>query len=139
MRAIWLAMAFGPSAPGSSELSIQPQHDEVLDAAGTSLMEYVEDSGAVVQFDTGGIPDLSNLEITNSSEVHIGNKMYFQAPVTILYAKDTKNCPSNGTAAIEKIKENNEGYAFLSDPFTDTGGKNDASSTENLSDDEEGM
>lgn len=137
-------MVFGLGAV-SPELTNPPQQDD-FDTASTSLEEYPgEDTGAVVQFDGASAPNFGNLAITNSSDVHIGNKTYYQGPVTIkqiLYTNGTENGQTiaNGVPVTEKkTKEGDEGDVVLDCPFANASEKKDAGSTEVLTEDVKGV
>lgn len=128
----------------SPEQSNQHQQED-FDTTSTSLEEYGEDSGAVVQFDGGSAPNFGNLAITNSSDVHIGNKTYYQGPVTIkqiLYTNGSENGQSivNGVPVRdERTKESDDCDVVLDGPFANASDKKDVGPTEVLTEDTKGV
>lgn len=90
------AMSMACTSTASLDTTLEDDFDTV--STGTSASET--EGNSVVVFDEAAHKDhlaFGNVAITNSSDVHFGNKTYYQGPVTIkqfLYA-------SNGDAALK--------------------------------------
>lgn len=86
----------------ADDRSNQDDEDEDNVSVASSSLEC--DNGAVVLADgEDKSPCFQNIEVTNSSDVHFGNKTYYQGPVTIKQILYTN--PPNGNNSVED--ENN--------------------------------
>lgn len=77
----------GGSTPVLSEVTCDSE-------TASTTADSDEDESVLEHFEPGGSAAIGNLQITNSSDVHIGNRTIYQGPVTIkqvLYANSTQN------------------------------------------------
>lgn len=113
-----LDMVFDRRFPDATTKNVNEDTEDDCSSVSTSKedvdddVDEKEETGAVVLADKENIPNFGNICVTNSSEVHFGNKTVYQGPVTIkqvLYTnggfESDVNNVNNGNLAINEISD----------------------------------
>ena len=79
-----------------SDVSSSAHGDDDDDVDGTLVLKQVEN---------GRAPCFQNIEVTNSNDVHFGNKTYYQGPVTIKQVLYTNSNVENANVQQSSIKD----------------------------------